>query len=339
MRRKVHNPPNPWHRERVELDVEAPQAELHVTEVDAKAILSRNDSPDLSFDFSLNPYQGCYHGCSYCYARPSHQYLGYGAGTDFERKLLVKRNAPELLRAAFMRRSWRGDSVLFSGNTDCYQPLEATFELTRACLRVCQEFRNPIALISKGRVLRRDVPLLGELARQTSVRVWISIPFVQEKLQRAFEPFAATPGHRLETLRQLAEGGVPVGIAVAPIIPGLNDSDVIPLLEQAAARGADAAFMTPVRLPAEVKDVFQHRLAEVAPGRVDKVMNAIRAMRQGQLNEPCFGARFGGHGARHAMIRQTFETTCRRLGLHVGEDRVPSDLSTFRRPTRQLGLF
>jgi DNA repair photolyase len=340
MRRSESNPHNPWLATSVEWDEAAPQVELEITEVQARSILSKNDSPDLSFTYSLNPYQGCYHGCAYCYARPSHQYLQLGAGTDFERKIMVKVNAPERLREAFERPSWKGDFILFSGNTDCYQPLEASYSLTRRCLELCLEFRNPIGVITKGGVLARDISLLGALSRQTSVVVFITIPFHDERVRRAMEPFAAPIDKRFEMIKRLSEAGVATGIAIAPVIVGLNDPDVAGLLERAQAAGAERAFMTLLRLPGEVKDVFFERLSYAFPDRLDKVRNALAELRGGDLYDPRFGQRMRGEGKRWQIIEQIFDTQCQRLGLNVGErNAAPPGESSFRRPTRQLPLF
>ncbi len=340
MRRPVSNPPNPWHEAHVEWLGPPPTVELEIFEIQAKSILSKNDSPDLPFTYSLNPYQGCYHGCAYCYARPSHQYLGLGAGTDFERKLMVKTNAPELLHDVFARRSWRGEQVVISGNTDCYQPLEASYRLTRRCLETCLEFRNPVALISKGGVLLRDVDLLGELARQVSVHVFITIPFADEETRRALEPFAAPIDRRFEILRRLSERGVRTGVSLAPIIPGLNESDIPEVLERAHAAGATHAFMTMLRLPAEVKDVFFERIrGALHPRRVERIEHAIEEARGGALNDPRFGNRMRGSGRRWEIIDQLFETQCRRLGMIPSVPATAPVASTFRRPTPQLRLF
>ena len=341
MRRPVSNPRNPWHEAHVELLGPAPEVELQIFEIEAKSILSKNDGPDLSFNFSLNPYQGCYHGCAYCYARPSHQYLGFGAGTDFERKLMVKTNAPELLRAAFSRRGWTGESIVMSGNTDCYQPLEASYELTRRCIQTCLEFKNPIAIITKGGVIHRDIELLGELAQQTSVEVFVTIPFVDESVRRALEPFAATLDRRFEALRKLTDVGVRTGISVSPVIPGLNDSDIPELLGRAHEAGAQLAMMSLLRLPGEVKDVFFERVgAALHPKRVEKITHAIEEMRGGALTDPRFGMRFHGQGKRWHMIEQLFEMHCRKLGLNqLRLAETPGQGSTFQRPKRQLALF
>ncbi len=341
MRRLESNPRNPWHTTHLERLEPAPEVELEVQEIQAKSILSKNDSPDLPFSYSLNPYQGCYHGCAYCYARPSHQYLGLGAGTDFERKLMVKTNAPELLREAFARRSWQGACVVFSGNTDCYQPLEAKYELTRRCLEVCLEHRNPVAVITKGNVILRDVALLSELARHCAVTVYLSIAFADDGTRRLIEPFAAPIDRRFEAMARLAQAGVSTGIALAPVIPGLNDSAILPLLQRAREEGAEHAFLTLLRLSAEVKPVFLERIAEVLhPERVEKVVHALEEARAGNLSEARFGVRMRGHGKRWELIEQLFETQCRRLGLNQRDANAHHGPgATFKRPTRQLALF
>lgn len=341
MRRVESNPRNPWHEAHVEWLEPPPEVELEVLEIESKSILSRNDSPDISFSFSANPYQGCYHGCAYCYARPTHQYLGLGAGTDFERKLMVKTNAPALLRQAFAKRSWQGECVVFSGNTDCYQPLEAKYQLTRQCLQVCLEHRNPVAVITKGSVVLRDVALLASLAKQCAVTVYLSIAFADDDTRRLIEPFAAPIDKRFEAMQRLSEAGVSTGIALAPVIPGLNDSDVLPLLQRARESGAEQAFITLVRLAAEVKPVFLERIGQVLhPERVEKVVHALEEARDGNLSEARFGMRMRGQGKRWELIEQLFHTQCRRLGLNqrdVNAHRGPT--ATFKRPTKQLGLF
>jgi DNA repair photolyase len=340
MRRPTSNPRNPWHEAHVEWLGPQPEVELEVTEIEARSILSKNDSPDISFRYSLNPYQGCYHGCAYCYARPSHQYLGLGAGTDFERKLMVKVNAPELLQEAFARPSWNGESIVFSGNTDCYQPLEASYRLTQRCLELCLLHKNPVAIITKGGVIQRDLDLIAELAKVTSVHVFLTIPFLDEQVRRVMEPFASPIERRFETLRMLSERGVTCGISLAPLIPGLNDSDVPELLARARAAGAQHAFITLLRLAGEVKDVFFERAAAgLHPERVEKIAHALREMRGGELYDPRFGRRMTGVGQRWAMVEQLFETQCKRLGLNrerVGEH---ESVATFVRPKKQLSLW
>jgi DNA repair photolyase len=313
--RQVSNPPNPWLSQHVEWLEEPPVAALEVYEEEAKSLLVENDSPDIAFRWSVNPYRGCAHACAYCYARPSHQYLGFGAGTDFDRRIVVKTNAPELLARELARRSWRKEEIAFSGNTDCYQPLEASYALTRRCLEVCAEFRQPVRLITKGALVRRDVDVLARLARKNLARVTISIPFLAEETGRKLEPGASSPNKRFDTLKLLSDAGIPTGIAIAPLIPGLNDSDVAQLLQRAAECGARTAFMTLLRLPAEVLPVFTERLHETFPERARKIEAALLEMRGGRMNDPRFGARMHGAGERWNAIERLFEITCRRLGL------------------------
>lgn len=341
--RRVSNPPNPWRRTRLAWDEdgvgEPPRATLQVYEDRTRRVLSRNDSPDLPFRWSVNPYRGCYHGCAYCYARPSHQYLDLGAGTDFEQQLVVKPDAPTLLRRAFERRSWEGELVVFSGNTDPYQPLDATWELTRRCLEVCRDFRNPVGLITKSALIERDADLLGELARDAFCSATVSIPFVDPDHARAVEPHVPSPRRRLRAVRTLAEAGVPVGVNVAPIIPGLNDEEAPRVLEAAAEAGAQWAGHTLVRLPGPVAPVFEERIREALPERADRILHQIEACRGGRRSDPRFGHRMQGQGARWEAFERLFETTCRRLGLDVGP-RAPRATS-FRRPgqAEQLGLL
>jgi DNA repair photolyase len=336
----VSNPPNPWSSRHVELLGEPPPAELVVYEERAQSIVSGNDSPDIPFRYSVNPYRGCFHACAYCYARPGHQYLGFGAGTDFDRRIVVKTNAAELLRKRFRSRAWKGELLAFSGVTDCYQPLEASYGLTRACLEVCREFRNPVAVVTKGALVRRDAGLLADLAREAVATVWISIPFADEALARAIEPHASPPGQRLETLAALARACVPVGVLVAPVIPGLNDEQIPAILERARAAGARSAGKVLLRLPGEVREVFEERLRQAVPLRAAKVLAALTEARGGRAGEARFGRRMVGAGPRWAAIEALFETRCRQLGLATrGEGRDTRRPTTFRRPDAQQRLF
>lgn len=338
MPRPVQNPPNPWSSTQVEWLEEPPNARLQVFEEEARSVLSQNDSPDLPFRYSVNPYRGCIHACAYCYARPSHQYLGFGAGTDFDRKIVVKTNTPQLLREAFLRPSWQGDNIVFSGNTDCYQPLEANYELTRRCLEICLEFQNPINIITKSRLVARDTALLAQLAQKARAMVFLSIPFARDEDARKIEPWATITSLRFSAMRTLADAGVPVGIAIAPVIPGLNDTDIPELLEKAQESGARVAFFQPLRLAAEVLPVFEERVQEAYPLRFNKIKNAVLELRGGKMNESAFGARFSGLGPRWAIIEKIFDTNCARLGLN--KERISSDgPSTFLRPKKQLSLF
>lgn len=315
----VSNPPNPWESTFVEWIGPPPAARLTVLEERAKSIVSENESPDVPFRYSVNPYRGCQHACAYCYARATHQYLSLGAGSDFDKKIVVKTNAPELLRKKLRGRNWKGDTITFSGNTDCYQPLEASYRLTRRCLEACLELRNPVAIITKASLIRRDVELLAELTRSAGARVFVSIPFADPVIGRKIEPGAPSPSDRFETLRVLSEAGISTGVAIAPLIPGLNESDVPAILERSRAAGAACAFMTLLRLAGEVKDIFRQRLEEALPDRAGHVFSALADMRSQQASPHSYGQRMHGRGPRWESVRRLFEVQCRRLGLDLGE--------------------
>lgn len=319
MPQPVSNPPNPWESTHVEWLGPVPTARLTVLEERARSIVSANDSPDVPFRTSVNPYRGCQHACAYCYARTSHQYLALGAGSDFDKKIVVKTNAPQLLRQKLRSRSWKGETITFSGNTDCYQPLEASYCLTRRCLEACLEHANPVAIITKASLVRRDVDLLAELARVAGARVFVSIPFADPRHGRLVEPGAPAPGDRFETLRILAAGGVSTGVAIAPLIPGLNDSQVATILERSREAGASSAFMTLLRLAGEVETIFRTRLEAALPERAAHVFSALRDMRARQDRPGDFGTRMHGSGPRWDAVRRLFEVQCRRLGLNTGE--------------------
>ena len=333
--KRIWNPPNPYLTEAREWLGEPPVAELEVYEDESKTILSHNDSPDIGFRWSVNPYRGCFHACSYCYARPTHEYFGFGAGTDFERRIFVKRRAPALLEQAFRRPSWRGERIIFSGVTDCYQPLEAAWKLTRGCLSVCLAYRNPVGIITKSLLIRRDVELLAGLHREASVGVSISIPFLDESVARRIEPGAPTIKRRFETLEILARAGIPVGIGVAPVIPGLNDADIPGLLKEAKRRGARFAFHTLLRLPGSVKNVFFHRLKEQLPLQAARIEHRIRETRDGALYDSRFGRRHHGEGVYWESIERLWAVWTQRLGF-AGADAEDEreEPSTFRRPER-----
>lgn len=320
--RPVSNPPNPWSQRHVEYDpawlAEAPPVPAKVYEEDAKSIVAANDSPDVGFRFSVNPYRGCQHACAYCYARPTHQHLGFGAGTDFERVLVVKRNAPDLLRRELSRPSWRGETLMFSGVTDCYQPLEASYRLTRRCLEVCLDAANPVGMVTKSALVRRDADLLAALHRVAGVRVYVSAAFLDPEVARALEPGAPSLERRFDAMAHLSAAGVPVGLALAPIVPGLNDRDVPALLARARAAGATSAFSTFLRLPAEVAPVFLERLEATLPGRAAAVRSAILEARGGRLNDARFGHRMQGTGPRADAAADLFRIHARRLGLREG---------------------
>jgi DNA repair photolyase len=335
------NPPNRFWAREVELEIPAPPADLVVLEDASRSIVAENNSPDVGFRYSVNPYRGCLHGCAYCYARPSHEYLGFGTGSDFERKILVKPRAPELLRAAFEKRSWRGELVVVSGNTDAYQPLEAEYRLTRGCLEVMAEYRNPTHIITKAALVERDIDVLQELHTHALVGISVSIPFWDASIARAIEPLTPTPLRRLETVRRLARAGLRVTVNVAPVIPGLGDRDIPKILEAAAGAGASGAAFIMLRLPGSVKQVFETRLRRELPLSADRVMSRTREVRDGQLNDPRFGARMRGTGQYADAIRELFEKAAARFGLNTLAP-VSDAEATFRRPTDrggQLRLF
>lgn len=313
--RQLSNPPNPYlsaHREWLE---PPPDARLEIYEETSGSILSRNDSPDLPFTWSVNPYRGCQHACCYCYARPYHEYLGLGAGTDFETKLVVKRNAAQLLRKALTRPSWKRETIHFSGITDCYQPIEASYGLTRACLEVCVDLKNPAAVVTKSFLVVRDADVLADLNRRARATVYLSIPFADEEMARQIEPQAPSPARRFEAVRRLHEAGVPVGVFLSPIIPGLNDKDIPRILQQAAQAGALSASLMPLRLPGSVEQVFLERLREVMPLRVKRIIRGLRDIRCGQTDDARFGYRMRGEGPYWESIRALFDVSCSQYGF------------------------
>ena len=336
----VNNPPNPWITTRHEWLGEPPEAKLEVFEETAtRSIINGNDSPDIPFDYSVNCYRGCTHGCTYCFSRPTHEYLGFGAGTDFDRKIVVKVNAPELLRREFMKKSWKGDRLVFSFTSDPYIPLEASYQLTRKCLEVCLEFRNPVGVITKSALVRRDLEILARLASEARAAVYFSIPFLDREVTRALEPFAPSPEARFSAMRDLASAGVEVGLAIAPIIPGLNEHQIPALLEMAHAAGARKAFINLLRLPGSVEPYFLERLEATLPLRVRRIVNRLREVKGGTLNRAGFHERMHGEGPYWQMITRSFDLHSRRLGFNqerIAEDDFPR---TFRRPTSQGSLF
>jgi len=339
--RSVANPPNPWLTHSVEWIGEPPRARIEVYEEnETRSIISHNDSPDVAFDYSINCYRGCIHGCTYCFSRPTHEYLDFGAGTDFERKIVVKVRAPELLRKELMKPSWKGDQIVFSFTSDPYIPLEANYKLTRQCLEVCADFRNPVGIVTKSALIRRDVDVLQTLAREASVGVYFSIPFADYDIARAVEPFAPSPNARFEAMKLLADAGIQVGIGIAPTIPGLS-TDIPGLLQRAKDCGATKAFINMLRLPGSVAPYFEQRLREKLPTKAERVLNRIREARGGKLNSSVFGERMRGKGQYWNAQEKLFEVYCRKLGFN--EHRVGSDhqrnSGTFRRPTAQGSLF
>jgi DNA repair photolyase len=344
--RQVDNPPNPYVSHEVEWLEPPPVARLQVFEDRSRSILSRNDSPDLPFTWSVNPYRGCQHACSYCYARPTHEYLGFGAGTDFDTKLVVKPDAPELLRERFQSPRWKRESVFFSGVTDCYQPLEAAYRVTRRCLEVCVEHENPAAVLTKGFLVVRDADLLVQLHERAGAQVTISIAFADAETCKLFEPQAPSPARRFEAIRRLREAGIPVGVFVSPLIPGLNDKDIPKILEKSAEAGASFAGYTALRLPGSVADVYISRLRQTMPLRADRILHRLRDVRGGKISDSRFGDRMRGTGPYWETIRDLFRISQKRLGLDnpaglkcKGDSAVPPDSrSPMRRDPAQLML-
>jgi len=301
----------------------------------SRSLITHNESPDVGFSFSLNPYRGCEHGCIYCYARPTHEYLGFSAGLDFESRILVKEDAPRLLRNELAAPSWRPETLAMSGVTDPYQPAERRLGITRGCLEVLAESRHPVAVITKSALVTRDIDLLAELARHQAVRVFLSITTLDGELARRMEPRASHPRDRLEAVARLAAAGVPAGVMVAPVVPAITDHEIPAILEAAAAAGARAAGYTVMRLPGAVAGLFEAWLERHFPDRREKVLHRIRELRGGRLNDPRFGSRMRGEGIFAQQIRALFETARRRHGL----DRPLGELSAaaFRRPSRPAG--
>jgi len=295
----------------------------------SQSVISYNNSPDISFKAGINPYRGCEHGCSYCYARPTHEYLGFSAGLDFESRIMVKENAPELLRRELSNKNWTPQLLAMSGVTDCYQPVERRLQITRKCLAVLAEFRNPVCIITKNFLVTRDLDLLQELARYQAVMVHLSINSLDSSLARKLEPRASSPNQRLAAIESLAKAGVPVGVLVAPVIPALNDHEMPAVLAAAKSAGAGWAGTEVLRLPLTVSPVFQQWLEQNFPEKKDKVLNRIRAIRGGKLNDARFGSRMRGEGIFADQISQMFKVARRKAGL---QDEAPElSTSSFRR--------
>jgi DNA repair photolyase len=303
----------------------------------SKSILAENSSPDIGFRYSINPYRGCEHGCAYCYARPTHEYLGLSAGLDFESKIFVKENAPELLREKLLSKSWRPEPIMMSGNTDCYQPAERRFRFTRRCLEILAEFRNPVSMITKNQLVTRDIDVLKELNKYNAVLVFLSITTLDRELAAVLEPRTSRPEARLNAVAQLSEAGIPVGVNAAPMIPGLNDHEMPKILKAAAEAGARVAGYTPVRLPLTVLPVFTAWLEAHRPLRKEKVLNHIRDLRGGKLNDAEFGSRMRGQGPIAEQLRQMFHLSCTRYRLNV--ERIHLSTEHFRRAGPQLDFF
>jgi DNA repair photolyase len=339
----VDNPPNPWSSTEVEWLEPPPEAKLEVYEEQAKSALSHNNAPDVPFAWSVNPYRGCLHACAYCYARPTHQYLGFGAGTDFDRRIVVKTNIAERLAAELDRKSWRYETVPMSGNTDCYQAIEASYRLTRGCLEALVARQNPFSVITKSALVARDVDLFTQGARYADNVVTVSLPFVRDDQAAAIEPWAARPQRRLDAMKAVADAGAVVCVSIAPLIIGLNDDQIAEILERAKEAGAQRAFMIPLRLPEPVDAIFEQRLRRAFPDRADRVMSGVDEVRAGRRNDNRVVHRMTGQGPRWAIARQLYEQRARALGYASSsvEEMNVLNADHDRRPPRrgQLGLF
>jgi DNA repair photolyase len=335
----VENPPNPWLTHSVEWLGEPPTTKLEVfEEQDTRSIITGNNSPDVSFDYTVNCYRGCIHGCTYCFSRPTHEYLGYGAGTDFDRKIVVKVRAVELIRKELLKPSWKGDEIVFSFTSDPYIPLEAHYKLTRGCLEVCAEFGNPVGVITKSALIRRDIDVLQELSRRARLSVFFTIPFTDRETARAVEPYAPLPDARFHAMADLAAAGIQVGIGIAPVIPGLTN-DIPELLKRAREAGAKQAFINMLRLPGSVAPYFEERLHAELPTKAQRILSRIREARGGKLNSSVFGERMRGKGQYWEAIERLFKIHCERLGFNERSHEKRERGSTFQRPSAQQSLF
>ena len=313
--------------------------ETQVTEERARSIISHNDSPDVGFSQSINPYRGCEHGCIYCYARPSHAYLELSPGLDFETRLYAKTNAPELLRAELSKPGYTPSPIALGANTDCYQPIERKYKITRGILEVLSEFNHPVTVVTKSALVERDLDLLAPMAARNLVKVFVSIGSLDRGLARKLEPRAASPQRRLDVLRSLSTNKIPCGVMVAALIPALNDKTLEHVLEAAAGAGAKEAAYVIMRLPNELKVLFKEWLATHYPERAEHVISIVRQMRGGRDNDPNFGTRMSGTGQFAELIEKRFDLARRKLGLNAEKNDL--DCSLFRVPGAggQMALF
>lgn len=303
-----------------------------------KKIITYNSSPDIPFEASINPYRGCEHGCIYCYARPNHEYLGLSAGLDFETKIFVKENAPILLRKELLAKKWIPRPIAISGVTDCYQPCEKHFQITRECLRVLSEFRNPAGIVTKNYLITRDIDILKELSQFSGAYVAISITTLDPELARKMEPRASQPSYRLKAIEKLTENGIPVMVLIAPVIPGLTDHEIPKIIEQSVNSGASGAGYVMLRLPHGVKELFSDWINNHYPDRKNKIIHRIESVRNGKLNSTEFFNRMKGEGVFADQIKNMFNLSCKKAG--ISKNNFNFNCTQFRRPTEnQLEMF
>lgn len=301
-------------------------------------IISRNNSPDIPFDVSVNPYRGCEHGCVYCYARPSHEFLGFSAGLDFESKIIVKHDAPKLLKRELSKKSWKPQALIMSGITDPYQPVEKKLKITRGCVEVLAECSHPLVIITKNALVTRDIDLFVRLAGINAVKVAISITSLDESLTATMEPRTSRPRKRIQAVRELSEAGIPVHVNIAPVIPGITDNEIVPIMEAVAEAGAKSVSIVNLRLPMAVQDIFTKWLDDHHPNRKNKVLNRIRSLKNGKLNLWEFGERFKVYGPFAEQMKQLVQIHAKRLGLN--QESTPLSTEYFKRPvTGQMNLF
>jgi len=339
----VSNPPNRFEKIHLERDTdwdpeEDPSPHTNFLKDKTSTIIAYNQSPDVGFEASVNPYRGCEHGCIYCYARPFHEYLGFSSGLDFETKIMVKENAPELFRQELLSPKWKPQVIAMSGVTDCYQPIERKLKLTRRCLEVLAEFCNPVVIITKNFLVTRDIDILGELARCQAVSVFVSLTTLDVSVRRVMEPRTSPPAARLEAIKRLSAADIPVGVLIAPVVPGLTDHEIPALVEAAAAAGARSAGYVILRLPHAVAPLFEQWLTTHFPGQKEKVLNRLRSMRNGKLSESAFGRRMRGEGIFADQIDSLFDVACRKHGCAGSLPQLA--VAGFKRPgIAQLNLF
>ena len=324
-----------WERQEEEL----PPLKTHVTAERVSSIITRNDSPDIPFTQSINPYQGCEHGCIYCYSRPSHAYRNLSPGIDFETRLFAKVNAAEKLREELARPGYRCEVISIGANTDPYQPIERQWRITRSIVEGLAEHQHPFGIVTKNALVERDLDILAPMARKNLVNVFISVNNLDHEIARRLEPRCSAPARRLEAMRRLSEAGVPVGVLVAPVIPFLTDDQMERVLAAAWQHGARQAGYILMRLPWEVKDLFKDWLERHYPLKAKHVMSRVHAMRGGRDNDPNFGSRMRGQGELAQLLAQRFRTACQRLGFNADSRNRALDTAQFRVPTRQMDLF